>query len=149
MLSSLCNVIADVQRMNKSYSELIKFPSFSERLEYLKTNSTVGFSKWEDLRYLNQKFYSSAEWKRIRRDLIIRDMGCDLGVEGLYLPKRYIIIHHINPISPEDLIERTPLLTDLENLICCSSSTHQQIHYRQMSNPIVERAPNDTCPWRK
>lgn len=107
--------------------------------------ATFGFD-----RYLNQVFYSSKEWKRIRRDIIIRDLGCDLGVEGFEIFGR-IIVHHMNPITQEDILRRSKFLVDPEYLICTSHNTHEAITYGDESLLItapIERTKNDTCPWR-
>lgn len=134
----------------KSYSELIRIPSFEERFRYLKINGIVGEETFGCDRYLNQIFYKSEEWKRIRRRVIIRDNGCDLAWEE-YEIKGIIIIHHINPITKEDILNRSSKLFDLENLICTSINTHKAIHYgneEMLPKKIVERTMNDTCPWK-
>ena len=137
---------------SKRYSELIKLQTFEERYKYLKLNGRVGEDTFGSSRYLNQSFYSSNEWRRFRREIIIRDNGCDLGIEGREIPKgAKLFIHHINPISVDDLCENTDLLMDPENVICCSYNTHQAIHFGDesiLSLDIVERKPNDTIPWR-
>lgn len=136
--------------MMKSYSELIRIPSFEERFRYLKINGIVGEETFGCDRYLNQIFYKSEEWKRIRRRVIIRDNGCDLAWEE-YEIKGIIIIHHINPITKEDILNRSSKLFDLENLICTSINTHKAIHYgneEMLPKKIVERTMNDTCPWK-
>lgn len=136
--------------MNKSYSELVSLPTFEDRLNYLRTNSVVGQDTFGSDRYLNQDFYQSPEWKKIRRDAIVRDEGCDLGIDGLDIFDR-IIVHHINPITVEDIKNGNPSVCSLDNLICCSDATHKSIHYGS-SPPLykgfVERKKNDTCPWR-
>lgn len=136
--------------MSKTYLELIQLPTFEERFEYLKTNSRVGVSTFGGGRYLNQTFYRSPEWKRVCRDVILRDKNCDLGIEGLDISGS-VYVHHINPISKEDILERRPCLFDSNNLICTSFKTHQAIHYGDIDTArtkIVERQPNDTCPWK-
>ena len=136
--------------MMKSYSELIRIPSFEERFQYLRINGIVGEETFGCDRYLNQIFYKSEEWKRIRRRVIIRDNGCDLAWEE-YEIKGIIIIHHINPITKEDILNRSSKLFDLENLICTSVNTHKAIHYgneEMLPKKIVERTMNDTCPWK-
>lgn len=136
---------------HKSYSELIKIPSYEERYEYLKLGGSVGELTFNGHRYLNQKFYSSdPEWKRIKREVIIRDNGCDMAHEDFPVNSK-IIIHHINPITIEDLIKRNPIIFDLDNLVCVSMNTHNAIHYGDISLlalPPIERVPFDTCPWR-
>lgn len=136
----------------KTYSELITFETFEERYEYLRLDGVVGEETFGFDRYLNQEFYQrSQEWKRIRDLVIIRDQGCDLGIDGREIRGK-IIVHHMNPITKDDLLNRTPFLLDPEYLICTLKSTHDAIHYGDenllMKGPI-ERKPNDTCPWRK
>ena len=134
----------------RTYSELILLPTFKERFEYLKLDGTIGMDTFGFDRYLNQQFYASNEWKRIRDQVIVRDNGCDLGIDGYYIRGR-LLIHHMNPISQEDILNRTSRLMSPEYLICVSSDTHNAIHYGDMSklqrDPIVRR-PNDTCPWK-
>lgn len=133
-----------------SYSELIKIPTFAERLKYLKLSNKVGEETFGVERYLNQKFYRSWEWKHIRQQVIVRDMGCDLGVPGVEIDG-LIIIHHMNPISPKDIVYGTALLMDPEYLICVSKKTHNAIHYgyaETIAEEPIERKPNDTCPWK-
>lgn len=134
----------------RTYSELITIPTFEERFKYLQLKGSVGKDTFGYDRYLNQLFYQTIEWKRLRRDLIIRDCGCDLGVEGYEIHGR-IIIHHMNPITKEDLLDRTDYLMNPEYLICTTHSTHNAIHYGDESllvtAPII-RSKNDTCPWK-
>lgn len=138
-----------MQRVRR-YSELASLPSFEDRFEYLKLRGIVGDETFGSARYANQMFYASQEWKQIRNDIIVRDEGCDLGVPGRLIRGR-IIIHHINPITEDDLEHGDSYLLDPENLICTSFVTHQAIHYGDASllfpDPI-ERYPNDTCPWK-
>lgn len=137
--------------VERSYSELILIPTFQERFEYLKLNGSVGRSTFGHTRYLNQRFYNSIEWKNFRRDIIVRDNACDLGVDdGLHdIPGR-ILIHHLNPITKEDIdaINYGKLLNP-ENAICVSHRTHEAIHYGAYDSLVgfVERRPGDTCPW--
>lgn len=136
----------------KTYSELITFPTFEERYRYLKLDGVVGEDTFGFDRYLNQEFYQrDREWKRIRDFVIIRDQGCDLGVEGREIRGK-ILVHHMNPITKEDILKRSEFLLNPEYLICTLKSTHDAIHYGDenllMKGP-VERKPNDTCPWRK
>jgi hypothetical protein len=136
--------------MNKTYSELITLPTFEERFNYLKIPGVVGRETFGYDRWLNQKFYSSAEWKRLRNFIISRDYGRDLGVEGFEL-RGQILIHHINPLSKDDIANHSSLVIDPENLITTCPKTHNAIHYGDMSqvdNTIVTRKPFDTCPWR-
>lgn len=135
----------------RTYSELIKLPTFEERFQYLKLDGDVGVETFGFDRYLNQSFYSSDEWKSIRNKVIIRDNGCDLGIEGREIYKR-IIIHHMNPITKEDLLYRTEYLLNPEYMICTMKNTHDAIHYGDenlLFKEPVERKPNDTCPWRR
>ena len=135
----------------RTYSELIKLPTFEERFQYLKLDGDVGVETFGFDRYLNQAFYSSDEWKSIRNQVIIRDNGCDLAIEGREIYKR-IIIHHMNPITKEDLLYRTEYLLDPEYMICTMKNTHDAIHYGDenlLFKEPVERKPNDTCPWRR
>lgn len=135
----------------RTYLELIKLPTFEERFQYLKLDGDVGVETFGFDRYLNQAFYSSDEWKSIRNQVIIRDNGCDLGIKGREIYKR-IIIHHMNPITKEDLLYRTEYLLDPEYMICTMKNTHDAIHYGDenlLFKEPVERKPNDTCPWRR
>ena len=135
----------------KTYSELITIPTFEERFEYLKLDGQVGVETFGFDRYLNQAFYKSDEWLSIRDYVITRDNGCDLGMEGYEIYGR-ILIHHINPITKDDIIQRSRILLDPENLITTVKRTHDAIHYGDsnllMKAPI-ERRKNDTCPWRR
>jgi hypothetical protein len=135
----------------KCYSELITIPSYEGRFEYLQLDGIVGKETFGFDRYLNQQFYNSYEYRKFRREMIIRDMGCDLGIEERPIGG-LIILHHINPIALEDILNRNiRILLDPENTICTAHRTHNAIHYGDSSllitNPI-ERRPNDTCPWR-
>lgn len=135
----------------RTYTELKQLETFEERFEYLKLTNGVGYETFGTDRYLNQHFYRSDEWKRTRRDVIIRDCGCDLGISGRDLYDD-IQIHHMNPIDKDDILEHSSYLLNPEYLICVSSKTHKAIHYGNAEslprNPIV-RKPNDTCPWKK
>lgn len=134
----------------KTYSELILLPTFEERFKYLQLNGRIGDDTFGFDRYINQKFYRSAEWKRIRDYIIIRDNGCDLAVDGYEIHGR-ILIHHINPITISDIKFSTEYLMNPDYLICVTHSTHNAIHYGDekqiITGPIV-RAKNDTCPWK-
>jgi len=136
--------------MNKSYMELIMLNSFDERIEYLKLNSRVGEVTFGYNRYINQEFYKSPRWKRVRDKVIIRDDGCDLGVEG-YEIFDTVIVHHINTITVEDIINDSDILYDLNNLILTSKRSHDYIHYgkKRYDDAIIERSKNDTAPWLK
>ena len=135
----------------RTYSELIKLPTFEERFEYLNLSGAVGQETFGFDRYLNQNFYRSAEWKRIRDQVIVRDNGCDLGSEDRMICGK-ILIHHMNPINDKDILNMTDILLNPEYLICVSHMTHNAIHYGDenllIKNPIV-RFKNDTCPWRQ
>lgn len=135
----------------RSYSELVALPTFLERYRYLRLGDRVGRETFGHNRYLNQILYTSDEWRSFRRDIIIRDEGCDLGCAGFELHS-LITVHHINPITVEDVINRDPKVFDPENVISTSSNTHRAIHYGDESMlPIlpVERSRFDTCPWRR
>lgn len=137
--------------MNKSYSELKLLDTFEERFKYLEIGGHIGIDTFGFNRYLNQNLYHSQEWLKVRDQVIIRDNGMDLGVEGYPVNGR-IVIHHINPITIEDVLERNPQIFNLDNLISCSHQTHNAIHYGNedylSSFQVIERKPNDTCPWR-
>lgn len=137
---------------DKSYSEMITMSEFDDRFRYAKLDGQVGMGTFGFDRYLNQQFYRSKEWKRLRDQIIIRDNGCDLGVPGHEISGK-IYIHHLNPLSPEDITESTEKLFDPDNLVCVSAETHNAIHYGDESilekNKIVERSPGDTCPWKR
>lgn len=134
----------------RTYSELITFPTFEERYQYLRLNGSVGRETFGFDRYMNQFFYRSPEWKKVRNEIIARDNGCDLGVEGREIFGR-VLIHHMNPISPEDIRDRSDLLLNPEFLITTVHNTHQAIHYGDESLLIlspIQRARHDTCPWK-
>lgn len=146
----LMKVMKTMKTIIRTYSELITLPTFIERYKYLRIGGTVGADTFGFDRYLNQAFYKSEEWKSIRRHVIIRDCGCDLGIEGREIHER-ILIHHINPISEEDILDRSDLLLNPEYLISTSHRTHNAIHYGDDSILIdmpLERRKNDTCPWK-
>ena len=134
----------------KTYSELIALPTFEERYEYLRLNGRVGKDTFGFDRYLNQNFYRSAEWRRIRDRVIVRDNGCDLAIDDRIIYGK-ILIHHMNPITDKDLFNLSDILLDPEYLICVSHNTHNAIHYgdgeRLVKDPII-RTKNDTCPWK-
>lgn len=137
--------------MIRTYSELCKFTTFKERFEYLKLSGQVGQSTFGFDRYLNQIFYKTPEWKSVRNKIIVRDDGCDLGIEGREIHGR-IYIHHMNPIMVRDVLDRTDILLNPEYLITTTFNTHQAIHYSDEDLLImdpIERIPNDTCPWKR
>lgn len=134
----------------KTYSELVSLHTFEDRYEYLKLNGSVGKTTFGFDRYLNQVFYRSKEWKKIRDFVIIRDNGCDLGVDGYNIFGK-ILIHHMNPISTKDIKTMSDFLLNPEYLISTSHITHNAIHYGDsdlLIKPPVERSKNDICPWR-
>ena len=140
----------------RTYSELIMLPTFEERYEYLRLDGKVGEETFGFDRYLNQLFYKSDEWLSIRNTVILRDTGCgdycrDLGVEGYDIHGR-ILVHHMNPITKEDILNRSEFLLNPDYLICTTDNTHKAIHYGDKNLLItapVERVKNDTCPWRR
>ena len=137
--------------MIRTYSELSSIKTFDERFEYLKLGGFVGEETFGFNRYINQKFYQSYEWKRVRREVIIRDNGCDLGVDSYEINKG-IIIHHMNPITKDDIANITEYLLNPEYLITTMLMTHNAIHYGDVSliqSIPIERAKNDTCPWKR
>ena len=137
-------------KMIRTYSELITLPTFEERYEYLKIGGTVGEETFGFDRYLNQSFYKTKEWLRIRDHVIVRDQGCDLAMIDREIRGK-ILIHHMNPITKEDIVRRSKYLLDPEYLICTVKNTHDAIHYGDESLLIkapIERQKNDTCPWR-
>ena len=134
----------------RTYSELITIPTFEERFEYLQLKGSVGKDTFGYDRYLNQVLYRSPEWKRLRNQIIIRDGGCDLACDGYDIYDK-VLIHHLNPITVEDVLARSRKVFDPDNLVCVSHNTHNAIHYGDMdllvTGPII-RTKNDTCPWR-
>lgn len=133
----------------RTYSELILLPSFEERFEYLKIQGCVGEATFGYDRFINQQFYSSPEWRRIRRSIILRDNACDLAIPGRELNR--VVIHHMNPISLDDLVDQTDWLLNPEYLICVSHDTHNALHYGSLESlplPFAERTQNDMCPWK-
>lgn len=134
----------------RTYSELITIPTFEERFEYLQLKGSVGKDTFGYDRYLNQILYRSPEWKRLRNQIIIRDGGCDLACEGYDIYSK-VLIHHLNPITVEDVLARSRKVFDPDNLVCVSHNTHNAIHYGDVdllvAGPII-RTKNDTCPWR-
>lgn len=136
--------------MIRTYTDLIKLPTFEERFEYLKLNGrvakeTFGFDRW-----LNQVFYRSPQWKKLRNQIIIRDNGCDLGIDGRDIPDR-IYVHHLNPLLKDDISNKSQFLLNPEYLICTSHMTHEAIHYGDanlLAKDYVERSPGDTTLWK-
>lgn len=136
--------------MYRTYSELMSLETFEDRYDYVKLLGEVGGLTFGSSRYLNQAFYRSSEWKRLRNQIIIRDNGCDLAIQDRIIGGK-VIIHHLNPVTEEALLDRTYDIFDPENLICVSNNTHQAIHYGDesmlMHDPIF-RTKNDTIPWK-
>lgn len=147
--------------MKKTYSECVSFPTFKERYKYLATHSKVGESTFGGWAYLRTRVYTGSRWIRLKNKLIIRDKGCDLACEGHPIDgidadgreiKMPIVIHHINPITKDDIIYGRECVYDPENLIICTEETHRAIHYGDYSlidDSIIERRPNDTIPWKR
>lgn len=134
----------------RSYRELVRLKTFDERFDYLRLSGLVGAETFGFERYLNQTLYNSSKWRRLRNQIIVRDGGCDLGLEGYEIPG-IIIVHHMNPISVDDLKEFSEDVFNPENLICVSPTTHNAIHYGDkdlIPQLPVERRPGDTCPWK-
>ena len=134
----------------RSYSELKRLRTFDERFEYLRIGSFVGDPTFGFERYMNQMLYNSSKWRRLRNEIIIRDNGCDLGVDGYEIPDK-IIVHHMNPMTIDDLKELSDDVFNPEYLICVSHNTHNAIHYGDKNLLIrlpEERRPGDTCPWK-
>jgi hypothetical protein len=139
------------QKIIRRYSELIWIPTFEERFEYLKLSGVVGKDTFGFDRYLNQQFYHSRLWRTLRDEIIIRDNGCDLAVRGRDIESG-IVIHHMNPVDIDDIVDVTEFLMNPDYLVCTSDRTHKAIHYG--SNELllrdpVKRSPFDTCPWKK
>ncbi len=136
--------------MIRTYSDLSRINTFKDRYQYLKLNGSVGEETFGFDRFINQRFYRSIEWKTVRDFVIVRDNGCDLGIEG-YEIRGKIFIHHMNPILPKDIENRNEFLLDPEYLISTTHPTHNAIHYGDenllIQTPIM-RTKNDTCPWR-
>lgn len=137
--------------MIRTYSELIKLPTFEERYRYLKLNGSVCEETFGFDRIINQNFYNSQQWKSIRDKIIFRDNGCDLGMDGYDIYGK-IYIHHMNPLLRNDILNQTEFLLNPEYLICTTHQTHNAIHYgdeKLLATAPIERTRYDTCPWRK
>lgn len=146
----MTRMITKMKDIHKFYSELIKIQSYEDRFEYLRLRGSVSEITFGRHRYLNQKFYQSDAWKRTRREVILRDNGCDLAHED-YMISGSIYIHHINPITIDDILQERPCVFDLDNLICVSFRTHNALHYgteELLPKKFIERSKNDTCLWR-
>lgn len=136
----------------RTYSELSKLKTFRERYEYLKLDGIVGEETFGFDRYINQMFYKSEEWKRIRNYVITRDNGCDLGIPDRKIIDSVILVHHMNPITKEDIINKNEILLDPEYLITTIKPTHDAIHYGDeslLAEDLIIRSKNDTCPWKR
>lgn len=134
----------------KRYSEMIRLPTFEDRYKYLKLTGAVGESTFGFDRYVNQMFYGARAWKKVRNEVILRDNACDLGIEDRQIAVG-LIVHHINPITLEQIENEDPFILDPDNLVCVSASTHNAIHFgdeRLLARLPKERRPNDTCPWK-
>lgn len=141
---------AMIIKMSRSYSELRRLETFEERFEYLKQKSLIGDQTFGSKRYLNQLLYKTPEWREVRDKVIIRDNACDLGIEGREIIGK-ILVHHINSITIDDILDRNPKVFDMNNLITTSHMTHEAIHYGDISilpKDPIERSKNDTCPWK-
>lgn len=137
--------------MNKCYSELITLDTRQERFDYLRLKGNIGYETFGKQRYLNQLLYRSPEWRRFRRKILMRDNGCDMALEGHQI-MGVIVVHHIVPITIEDILSNDPKVFDPENVISVSDETHKAIHYSNeelLHNELIERKPNDTSPWLK
>ena len=140
-----------IQMTTRTYSDLILLPTFLERYRYLRLGGNVGLETFGHNRYLNQILYTSDRWRSFRDKIIIRDNGCDLGMEGFEIYDR-ILVHHINPITVEDVLNENQKVFDPDKVISTSHNTHQAIHYGDENLLItepVERFRNDTCPWKR
>ena len=137
----------------RCYSDIVQLQTFRDRYEYLRLNGSVGKDTFGFDRYLNQAFYKSPEWKRVRDIVIARDNGCDLGIAGREIPRQVkVIIHHMNPILPEDIRNRNDMILNPEYLITTIHDTHLAIHYadeHMLLQEPIERHPGDTCPWKR
>lgn len=134
----------------KTYRELIQIPTFEERVRYLRLDGRVGEDTFGFDRYLNQTFYRDSAWKRVRREVILRDNGFDLGCRDYPIGLK-VVVHHIEPMTKADVLAHSDMLLDPDNLICCSPETHRLIHYgleADIETVPAERTPFDTCPWR-
>ena len=135
----------------RNYTTLLSLDSFRDRFEYACLGGNFGIQTFGDSRYLNQRFYNSREWRDLRDEIIIRDNGCDLGVPGMDISGS-VIIHHLQPVTLQMVLSRDPLMTDPNNLICVSYTTHKALHYGDESmlavSRMANRSPYDPCPWK-
>lgn len=138
------------KRIIRNYNELARLNTFEDRFEYLRIAQRVADPTFDSRRYLNQAFYNSKEWKQVRNKVIIRDLGCDLGIQDRQILDR-IYVHHITPLILDDIMEMNEYVLDPQYLICCSFDTHQAIHYGDenlLLKDYTARTPNDTVPWK-
>ena len=136
--------------MLRCYTDLIKLKTMEERFEYLKLNGKVGEEVFGYMRYLNQRFYHEADWLDVKDQVVLRDKGCDLGMPGWEI-QGHVYVHHMNPVTVEQLLAKDPIALDPEYLITCSYNMHQAITWGNallIPRPIAERRPGDTCPWK-
>lgn len=136
--------------MTRSYKELSRLKTLKQRYDYLRLGAIVGESTFGFTRQVNQAFYHSSDWRDVRDQVILRDDGCDLGVPG-YPIRGIIVVHHINPITLDEILGGDPIIVDLDNLICTSRRTHEAIHFSNESllpKPLVKRRPGDMIPWK-
>lgn len=136
----------------RTYSELSQLGDIEERFAYLRLDGAVGDPTFDDMRWANQAFYKSREWRQMRQQIIARDLGMDLGAHDTPIRDRFPLIHHMNPITLEDIMEGTPNLLEPEFLICTGLRTHNAIHYGNenlLPRPFVERRPGDTIEWKR
>lgn len=147
--SKLCEHIKDLMN-RRSYRELLQLSTFEERYKYLRLNGRVGIETFGFDRWLNQRLYKSLEWRNLRNKIIVRDEGCDLGILSMPCFGR-AIVHHMNPVTEEELRHSDESIFDTDNLILCSLQTHNAIHYgdeSKLRRDFMERRPNDTCLWK-
>lgn len=133
----------------RTITDVYRLYSFEERYEYLRLDGMVGTATFGFDRYLNQRFYKSSAWRKVRDEVIVRDNGCDLGIPGREIHSG-LLVHHINPISPEDLEDFNPDILDPEYLICVTHTTHNAIHFGSKNQLVTipqERRPGDTTLW--
>lgn len=137
--------------MIRTYDELISLPTYEERFKYCDLVGRVGEETFGYDRWINQALYQSDEWRRFRREIILRDNGCDLACDGFEI-YRFGTIHHLNPITKKDIVNRNPCIFDPNNVVLVAPDTHKFIHYGRGPAPSrvpIERKPNDTCPWKR
>ena len=137
--------------MTRTYTELITLPTYEERFEYCSLSGQVGNETFGDIRWINQRLYASPEWRRFRREIILRDNGCEFALPGFEIV-RFGTIHHLNPITKDDILNMRSCVFDPNNVVLVREDTHKFIHYGVNTVPsrtIIERTPNDTCPWKQ